>query len=73
MYEAAVVRCVVGVTDGFKLGVASALFTVSPFLIVIVMFMQESLWTMMFADDVMICSESRWNRVWTGGGKRGRD
>ncbi|KAK3541961.1 hypothetical protein QTP86_008147 [Hemibagrus guttatus] len=68
MYERsrAVVRCAVGQTEKFKVEVGlhqgSAL---SPFLFAIVMdqlseeVRQESPWTMMFADDIMICSESR--------------
>lgn len=68
MYEGSVtaVRCAVGVTEGFKVEVGlhqgSAL---SPFLFVMVMdrltdgIRQESPWTMMFADDIVICSESR--------------
>ncbi|KAK3507962.1 hypothetical protein QTP70_005447 [Hemibagrus guttatus] len=68
MYERnrTVVRCAVGQTDEFKLEVGlhqgSAL---SPFLFAIVMdqlseeVRQESPWTMMFADDIVICSESR--------------
>ncbi|KAK3574656.1 hypothetical protein QTP86_011565 [Hemibagrus guttatus] len=68
MYERSrtVVRCAVGQTEEFKVEVAlhqgSAL---SPFLFAIVMdqlseeVRQESPWTMMFADDIVICSESR--------------
>ncbi|KAK3517914.1 hypothetical protein QTP70_027301 [Hemibagrus guttatus] len=68
MYERSrtVVRCVVGQTEEFNVEVGlhqgSAL---SPFLFAIVMdqlseeVRQESLWTMMFADDIVICSESR--------------
>lgn len=61
-----VVRCAVGVTNGFKVGVGlhkrSAL---SPFLLAMVMDRltdegwHQSVWTMMFADDTMICNESR--------------
>ncbi|KAK3574555.1 hypothetical protein QTP86_010175 [Hemibagrus guttatus] len=68
MYERSrtVVRCAVGQTEEFKVEVGlhqgSAL---SPFLFVIVMdqlseeVRQESPWTLMFADDIVICSESR--------------
>ncbi|KAK3572622.1 hypothetical protein QTP86_001121 [Hemibagrus guttatus] len=68
MYERSrtVVRCAVGQTEEFKVQVGlhqgSAL---SPFLFAIVMdqlseeIRQESPWTMMFADDIVICSESR--------------
>ncbi|KAK3512437.1 hypothetical protein QTP70_009855 [Hemibagrus guttatus] len=68
MYERSrtVVRCAVGQTEEFKVEVGlhqgSAL---SPFLFAIVMdqlseeVRQESPWTMMFADDTVICSESR--------------
>ncbi|KAK3571029.1 hypothetical protein QTP86_001280 [Hemibagrus guttatus] len=68
MYEKSrtVVRCAVGQTEEFKVEVGlhqgSAL---SPFLFAIVMdqlseeVRQESPWTMMFADDIVICSESR--------------
>uniref|UniRef100_A0A3B3BTI6 ribonuclease H n=1 Tax=Oryzias melastigma TaxID=30732 RepID=A0A3B3BTI6_ORYME len=68
MYEGCktVVRCAVGVTEEFKVEVGlhqgSAL---SPFLFAMVMdrltdeVRQESPWTMMFADDIVICSESR--------------
>ncbi|KAK3511388.1 hypothetical protein QTP70_006111 [Hemibagrus guttatus] len=64
--EKTVVRCAVGQTEEFKVEVGlhqgSAL---SPFLFAIVMdqlseeVRQESPWTMMFADDIVICSESR--------------
>ncbi|KAK3506727.1 hypothetical protein QTP70_018270 [Hemibagrus guttatus] len=68
MYERSrtVVRCAVGQTEEFKVEVGlhqgSAL---SPFLFAIVMDLlseevrQESPWTMMFADDIVIFSESR--------------
>ncbi|KAK3543129.1 hypothetical protein QTP70_011665 [Hemibagrus guttatus] len=68
MYERSrtVVRCAVGQTEEFKVEVGlhqgSAL---SPFLCAIVMdqlseeVRQESPWTMIFADDIVICSESR--------------
>ncbi|KAK3546869.1 hypothetical protein QTP86_003765 [Hemibagrus guttatus] len=68
MYERSrtVVRCAVGQTEEFKVEVGlhqgSAL---SPLLFAIVMdqlseeVRQESPWTMMFADDIVICSESR--------------
>ncbi|KAF3708357.1 Retrovirus-related Pol polyprotein from type-2 retrotransposable element R2DM [Channa argus] len=68
MYESCktVVRCAVGVTEEFKVEVGlhqgSAL---SHFLFALVMFRltnevrQESPWTMMFADDIVIWSKSR--------------
>ncbi|KAK3559452.1 hypothetical protein QTP86_013634, partial [Hemibagrus guttatus] len=68
MYERSrtVVRCAVGQTEEFKVEVGlhqgSAL---SPFLCAMVMdqlseeVRQESPWTMMFADGIVICSESR--------------
>ncbi|KAK3558175.1 hypothetical protein QTP86_011873 [Hemibagrus guttatus] len=68
MYERSrtVVRCAVDQTEEFKVEVGlhqgSAL---SPFLFAIVMdqfseeVRQESPWTIMFADDIVICSESR--------------
>ncbi|KAK3511968.1 hypothetical protein QTP70_027665, partial [Hemibagrus guttatus] len=68
MYERSrtVVRCAVVQTEEFKVEVGlhqgSAL---SPFLFAMVMdqlseeVRQESPWTMMFADDIVICSESR--------------
>ncbi|KAK3513076.1 hypothetical protein QTP70_000955 [Hemibagrus guttatus] len=68
MYERSrtVVRCAVGQTEEFKVEVGlhqgSAL---SPFLFAIVMdqlseeVREESPWIMMFADDIVICSESR--------------
>ncbi|KAK3523524.1 hypothetical protein QTP70_001905 [Hemibagrus guttatus] len=68
MYERSrtVVKCAVGQTEEFKVEVGlhqgSAL---SPFLFAIVMHQlseevrQESPWTMMLADDIVICSESR--------------
>ncbi|KAK3564059.1 hypothetical protein QTP86_007531 [Hemibagrus guttatus] len=68
MYERSrtVVRCAVSQTEEFNVEVGlhqgSAL---SPFLFAIVMdqlseeVRQESPWTMMFADDIVICSESR--------------
>ncbi|KAK3574509.1 hypothetical protein QTP86_008554 [Hemibagrus guttatus] len=68
MYERSrtVVRCAVGQTEEFKVEVelhqGSAL---SPFLFAIMMdqlseeVRQESPWTIMFADDIVVCSESR--------------
>ncbi|KAK3559749.1 hypothetical protein QTP86_020747, partial [Hemibagrus guttatus] len=68
MYERSrtVVRCAVGQTEEFNVEVGlhqgSAL---SPFLFAMLMdqlseeVRQESPWTMMFADDIVICSESR--------------
>ncbi|KAK3523846.1 hypothetical protein QTP70_010460 [Hemibagrus guttatus] len=68
MYERSrtVVRCAVGQTEEFNVEVGlhqgSAL---SPFLFAMVMdqlseeVRQESPWTMMFADDIVICSECR--------------
>ncbi|KAK3552069.1 hypothetical protein QTP70_031784 [Hemibagrus guttatus] len=68
MYERSrtVVRCTVGQTEEFKVevGLHQGL-ALSPFLFAIVMdqlseeVRQESPWTMMFADDIVICSESR--------------
>ncbi|KAK3537276.1 hypothetical protein QTP70_007003 [Hemibagrus guttatus] len=68
MYERSrtVVRCSVGQTEEFKVevGLHQGL-ALSPFLFAIVMdqlseeVRQESPWTMMFADDIVICSESR--------------
>ena len=61
-----VVRCVVGTTESFKVKVGlhqgSAL---SPFLFAVIMdrltdeVRREPLWTMLFADDIMICEETR--------------
>ncbi|KAK3511554.1 hypothetical protein QTP70_009660 [Hemibagrus guttatus] len=68
MYERSrtVVRCAIGQTEEFKVEVGlhqgSAL---SPFLFAMVMdqlseeVRQESPWTMMFAGDIVVCSESR--------------
>ncbi|KAK3532715.1 hypothetical protein QTP86_028084, partial [Hemibagrus guttatus] len=68
MYERSrtVVRCAVGQTEEFKVegGLHQGL-PLSPFLFAIVMdqlseeVRKESPWTMMFADDIVICSESR--------------
>ncbi|KAK3516145.1 hypothetical protein QTP70_005404 [Hemibagrus guttatus] len=68
MYERSrtVVRCAVGQTEKFKVEVGLHQGTaLSPFLFAMVMdqlseeVRQESPWTMMFADDIVICSESR--------------
>lgn len=68
MYDSCetVVRCSVGVTEEFKVEVRlhqrSAL---SPFLFALLMdrlvndVRQNSPWTMMFANDIVICSENR--------------
>ncbi|KAK3553015.1 hypothetical protein QTP86_031159, partial [Hemibagrus guttatus] len=68
MYERSrtVVRCAVGQTEEFKVevGLHQGL-ALSPFLFAMVMdqlseeVRQESPWTMMFADDIVICSVSR--------------
>ncbi|KAK3551343.1 hypothetical protein QTP70_015024, partial [Hemibagrus guttatus] len=68
MYERSrtVVRCAVGQTEEFNVEVGLHQGSApSPFLFAIVMdqlseeVRQESPWTMMFADDIVICSESR--------------
>ncbi|KAK3547686.1 hypothetical protein QTP86_026932, partial [Hemibagrus guttatus] len=67
MYERSrtVVRCAVGQTEEFKVELGHQGSALSPFLFAIVMdqlseeVRQESPWTMMFADDIVICSESR--------------
>ncbi|KAK3531193.1 hypothetical protein QTP70_015134 [Hemibagrus guttatus] len=68
MYERSrtVVRCAVGQTEEFNVEVGlHQELALSPFLFAIVMdqlseeVRQESPWTMMFADDIVICSESR--------------
>ena len=68
MYEGSetVVRCAVGTTESFKVKVGlnqgSAL---SPFLFVVIMdrltdeVRREPPWTMLFADDIVICEETR--------------
>ena len=68
MYEGseAVVRCAVGTTKSFKVKVGlhqgSAL---SPFLFAVIMerltdkVRREPPWTMLFADDIVICEETR--------------
>ena len=68
MYEDSVttVRCAVGMTKGSKVevGLHQGL-ALSPFLFAMVMVRltdevrQESPWNMMFADDIVICSESK--------------
>ena len=65
MYESPmkVVRCTVGVTD-VEVGLHQG-WALSPFQFAMVMdrltdeVRQESLWTMMLADDIVICCESR--------------
>ena len=68
MYEGSetVVRCAVGITESFKVKVGlhqgSAL---SPFLFAVIMdritnkVRREPPWTMLFADDIVICEETR--------------
>ncbi|KAK3540545.1 hypothetical protein QTP70_034294 [Hemibagrus guttatus] len=68
MYERSgtVVKCAVSQTEGFKVevGLLKGLAQ-SPFLFAMVLdqlseeVRQESPWTMMFADDIVICIESR--------------
>ena len=68
IYEDSVttVRCAVGMTEGLKVEVGLHQgSTLSPFLFAMVMnrltdeVRQESPWNVMFADDVVICSESK--------------
>ena len=68
MYEGSktMARCAVGTTESFKVKVGlhqgSAL---SPFLLAVIMdwltneIRREPLWTMLFADDIVICEETR--------------
>ena len=68
MYENSVttVRCAVGMTEGLKVEVELHQgLALSPFLFAMVMdrltdeVRQESPWNMMFADDIVICNESK--------------
>ena len=58
-----VVRCAVEITAGFRVGVSLHQGALSPLLFDMVMdrqideVRQEFLWTMIFADDIAICSE----------------
>ena len=73
MYEESetMVRCGVGTTETFKVKVGlhqgSAL---SPFLFAVIMdrltneVRRETPWTMLFADDIVICEETR--KKWSG-------
>ena len=73
MYEGSetVVRCAVGTTESFKVKVGlhqrSAL---SPFLFAVIMdrltneVRGEPPWTMLFADDIVICKETRKEVEW---------
>ena len=73
MYEGSetVVRCAVRTTESFKVKVGlhqgSAL---SPFLFAVIMdrltdkVRRESSWTMLFADDIVICEETREEVEW---------
>ena len=71
-----VVRCTVGVTEEFKVevGLHQGL-SLSPFLFTTVKdrptyeVREETPWTMMFEDDIVICSESWWSKIWRGGRK----
>ena len=64
MYEGnvSVMRCVVGVTDGFKVEMGLVLSHSSHAFVMDRLtdeIRQESPWTMMFVDDIVICSLSR--------------
>ena len=69
MYESCktMVRCTVGVTEESKVGLLRGL-VLSPFLFPMVMdrlideVRRESPWTMMLADDTVICSQSKWGK-----------
>ena len=59
-------RCAIEMTEGFKVEVGLHQgSTLNPFLFAMVMdrlndeVRQESSWNMMFADDIVICSESK--------------
>ena len=68
MYEGSetMVRCAVGTTESFKVKVGLHQgTTLSPFLFPVIMdrltdeVRRESSWTMLFADDIVICEENR--------------
>ena len=68
MYEGSetVVRCAVGTTESFKVKVGLLQgSTLSPFLFAVIMdrltdeVRRESPWTMLFANDIVICEETR--------------
>ena len=68
MYEGSktVVRCAVGTTESFKVKVGLHQgSTLSPFLFAVIMDMltdkvrRKPPWTMLFADDIVICEETR--------------
>ena len=68
MYEGSetVVRCAVGTTESFKVKVGLHQGSVlSPFLFAVIMdrltdeVRREPPWTMLFADDIVICEETR--------------
>ena len=68
MYEGSetVVRCAVGTTESFKVKVGlHQRLALSPFLFEVIMdrltdeVRRESPWTMLFADDIVICKETR--------------
>ena len=68
MYEESetVVRCAIGTTKSFKLNVGLHQgLALSPFLFAVIMdrltdkVRRELPWTMLFADDIMICEETR--------------
>ena len=65
------VRCAVGVTEGFEVKVGLHLGSaLSPCLFAMVMYRmtdeirEEAPWTMMFADDIVICSERAGDMLW---------
>ena len=68
MYEGSetVVRCAVGTTESFNVKVGlHQISALSPFLFAVIMdrltdeVRREPLWTMLFADDIVICEETR--------------
>ena len=73
MYERSktVVRCAVGITESFKVKVGLHQGSVlSPFLFAVIMdrltdeVRREPPWTMLFADDIVICKETREEMEW---------
>ena len=66
-----VVRCAIGTTESFKVKVGlHQVSALNPFLFAVIMdrltdeVRREPLWTMLFADDIVICKETREEVEW---------